>query len=370
MAEELRGSRITTTAVGIGHGVDRALLQNMARNGGGRYYFTDNPGNIPKIFTKETSIASRSGIVDEAVKAVQVKTASFLRGVNIANAPLLRGYNPTKAKYGADLFFITNPYGEPLLARWRLGLGKTVAFTSDIKGRWAYAWLTRWIHGFKQLWAQLLRDTMRTRTYQQFRMFTSVASGQVKVVVDAVDKKDTFQNDLDSTLTVFDWWAPSRKRRVKLKQTAAGRYEGTFTMHRYGAFVLQADHKKKYTLKPRKKGGKPGVYRETIAKSFGAVTLSYPREYLQLQPTQRECRADPAACPGLQLLGRTSTISGGKALGSAATSLRTIFDPGKAKELRYEERWHYLLYLLMALMLLDIFLRRIRLFGYKPLRAA
>jgi hypothetical protein len=36
-------------------------------------------------------------------------------------------------------------------------------------------------------------------------MYTSVASGQIKVVVDAVDKKDTFQNDLDSTLTVFDW---------------------------------------------------------------------------------------------------------------------------------------------------------------------
>ncbi len=370
MAEELRTSRITSTAVGIGHGADRSLLQNIARNGGGRYYFTDNPNNVPKIFTKETSIASRSGIVDAAVKAKQIKTASFLRGVNIANAPLLRGYNPTKVKYGADLFFITNPYGEPLLARWRLGLGKTVAFTSDIKGRWAYAWLTRWIHGFKQLWAQLLRDTMRTRTYQQFRMYTSVKNGQIKVVVDAVDKKDTFQNDLDSTLTVFDWWAPSRKRTVKLKQTAAGRYEGKFTMHRYGAYVLQANHRKKYSLKPRTKGGKPRVYRETIAKSFGAVTLSYPREYLQLQPSARECRSDPGACPGLQLLGRTSTITSGKLLGKAITSVRTIFDPGKAKELRYEEMWHYLLYLLMGLMLLDIFLRRIRIFGYKPLRAA
>ena len=50
--------------------------------------------------------------------------------------------------------------------------------------------------------------------------------------------------------------------------------------------------------------------------------------------------------------------------------MRIIFDPGKGKELRYEEMWHYLLYLLMGLMLLDIFLRRIRIFGYKPLRAA
>ncbi len=370
MAEELRQSRITSTAVGIGYGVDRALLQNIARNGGGRYYFTDNPNNVPKIFTKETSIASRSGIVDAAVKAKKVKSASFLRGINIANAPLLRGYNPTKPKYGADVFLISHPYGDPLLARWRLGLGKTVAFTSDIKGRWAYAWLTRWIHGFKQLWAQLLRDTMRTRTYQQFRMYSSVASGRVKVVVDAVDKKDTFQNGLDSTLTVFDWWAPSRKRTIKLQQTAAGRYEGVFTMHRYGAYVLQATHRRRYVLKSKKPGGKSRVYKETIAKSFGAVTLSYPREYLNLQPSRRECRADPGACPGMQLLRRASTVTSGKGLGSVATSVRIVFDPGKAKELRYEEMWHYLLYLLMGLMLLDIFLRRVRIFGYKPLRAA
>lgn len=370
LAEEMRQSRVTLSAVGIGYGADRMLLQTMARNGGGRYYLTNDPSNVPKIFTKETSIASRSGIVDAAIKAVMVKTASFLRGVDIKSAPLLRGYNPTKAKYGADLFFVTNPYGEPLLARWRWGLGKTAAFTSDIKGRWAYSWLTQWLHGFKRLWAQLLRDTMRLRTYEQYRMYTSVASGRVHVVVDAVDKKDTFQNDLDSQLTVYDWWAPSRKRNIKLKQTAAGRYEATFTMHRYGAYVLQARHRKIYRLKPRKPGAKARTYKQQVAESFGAVTLSYPREYLNLQPTTRECRRDPSACPGLQLLQAATAISGGKALGRAATSLKTIFDPGAEKELRYEEMWHWLLYLAMALLFLDIVLRRLRLFGYRPMRAA
>lgn len=370
LAEEMRTSRITLSAVGIGYGADRTLLQTMARNGGGRYYFTNDPNNIPKIFTKETSIASRSGIVDEAIKAVQVKTASFLRGVNIKGAPLLRGYNPTKAKYRADVFFVTNPYGEPLLARWRWGLGKTAAFTSDIKGRWAYAWLTRWLHGFKRLWAQLLRDTMRLRTYEQYPMYTEVSSGRVHVVVDAVDKKDTFQNELSSQLTVYDWWAPARKRRIPLEQTAAGRYEATFTMHRYGAYVLQARHHKRYRAKPRKKGGEPRTYKQQVAESFGSVTLSYPREYLQLQPTTRECRRDPTVCPGLQLLRRATATSGGQTLGRAATAYKTIFDPGAEKELRYKEMWHWLLYLAMALLLLDIIMRRLRLFGYRPMRAA
>lgn len=370
VAEEMRSSRMTLSVVGIGNEIDRTLLETMARNGGGRFYFTNDPNNIPKIFTKETSIASRSGIVDAAIKAQPQKTAAFLRGVDIAASPLLRGYNPTKAKYGADVFLVTNPYGEPLLARWRWGLGQTAAFTSDIKGRWAYAWLAHWMHGFKRLWAQLLRDTMRVRSYDQYRMFTRVESGQVHVTVDAVDKKDNFQNDLDSELTVFDWWAPSRKRKVPLRQTAAGRYEASFTMHRYGAYVLQVAHRSVFRAKGEKPGQPVKTYKQQIAESFGSVTLSYPREYLDLQPTTRECRRDPAACPGLQLLGRTSAVSGGKALGAAATSIGAIFDPGKEVELRYEERWHWLLYLAMLLFFVDIALRRLRLFGYRPLRAA
>lgn len=370
LAEEMRQSRITLSAVGIGYGADRTLLQTMARNGGGRLYLTNDPNNIPRIFSKETSIASRAGIVDEAIKAVQVKTAAFLRGVDIRSAPLLRGYNPTKIKYGANLYLTTNPYGEPLLARWRWGIGKTAAFTSDIKGRWAYAWLTHWVHGFKRLWAQLLRDTMRIRSYDQYRMFTDVKSGRIHVVVDAVDKRDTFQNDLDSELSVYDWWAPGRKRTIKLAQTAAGRYEATFTMHRYGAYVLQARHRKVVRVKPRKPGGKPRIYKQQIAESFGSVTLSYPQEYLNLQPTTRECRRDPAACPGLQQLRRVATITGGHVLGKASASVRRIFDPGKEKELRYKEQWHYLLLLAMTLLLLDVALRRLRLFGYRPLRAA
>jgi Ca-activated chloride channel family protein len=141
-------------------------------------------------------------------------------------------------------------------------------------------------------------------------------------------------------------------------------------MHRYGAYVLQAEHRKRYQQPGSKPGEKPRLFKETVAQSFGAVTLTYPREYLQLQPSPKECRQEASLCPGLQLLRRVSAATGGVALGEAGTSYGRIFDPGKGKELRYQERWHYLLYLLMGLFLLDIFLRRVRLFGYRPMRAA
>ncbi len=359
LAEAMKGQRITVSTVGVGSGYNRVLLERIARAGGGKSFFARDPRQIPKIFLKETQRVSRTGVIDEAVKAVAVKSAAFLRGVSIREAPLLRGYNPTTIKHGADLYLRTQPFGEPLLARWRLGTGKTAAFTSDIKGRWAYAWLARWMHGAKRLWAQLLRDTMRVRTYKQFPMFTSVKDGRVHVVIDAIDKRDTFQNGLDSVLTVYDWWKPSRKRRVKLRQTSAGRYEGSFTMHRFGAYVLQADHRRVTTVRT---GARSKIRRTTLAKSFGAVTLTYPPEYLQLQPSQRECRSDPELCPGQQLLGRASALTGGTSLGEPTVSARTIFDAGKIRLLRYRERWHWLAYLMLALVLLDLLLRRSRIF--------
>ena len=54
---------ITISTVGLGPQVDRALLEGIAESGGGRSYFTNDPYNVPRIFTKETSQVARSAAV-------------------------------------------------------------------------------------------------------------------------------------------------------------------------------------------------------------------------------------------------------------------------------------------------------------------
>ena len=49
--------------------------------------------------------------------------------------------------------------GEPILARWRHGAGWSVAWTSDVKNRWAVDWI-RW-NGYPKFWGQMVRTTMR-----------------------------------------------------------------------------------------------------------------------------------------------------------------------------------------------------------------
>src|SRR5207237_214487 len=82
----------------------------------------------------------------------------MLDGIGLEHAPPLRGYVSTKPKPLSEVLLVSD-YGEPLLARWRQGLGQAVAFTSDVKNRWASDWL-HW-PGYQQFWAQLVRSPTR-----------------------------------------------------------------------------------------------------------------------------------------------------------------------------------------------------------------
>src|SRR5262249_61230957 len=92
--------------------------------------------------------------------------------------------------------------GEPILARCDVGLGWSVAWTSDVKNLWAVEWL-RW-PGYGQFWVQLVREHMRQKRRQQLDMLAEIdtASGHVKASIDAIGGDDRFQNGLDPKLTV------------------------------------------------------------------------------------------------------------------------------------------------------------------------
>src|SRR5256885_11081522 len=62
-----------------------------------------------------------------------------------------------KAKEKSEVL-LESPREDPLLVRWQYGLGRTAAFTSDLKDRWAVNWL-RW-NGYSKFWSQLVRETV------------------------------------------------------------------------------------------------------------------------------------------------------------------------------------------------------------------
>jgi Ca-activated chloride channel family protein len=256
-----------------------------------------------------------------------------IEGTGVESAPPLHGYVSTKPKPTSEVILISD-LGEPILARWRHGAGTSVAWTSDVKNRWSVDWI-RW-GGYPKFWAQLVRTTMRRKVYDSYDLAAKVDDGQAIVEVDAIDSADRFVNDLDTTLEVIDPADNEVLETVPMDQTAAGRYAAGFRIARYGSFLLKATHKR---------DGK------TVAESMGAVSLSYPLEYL---------RTSVDTTP----LVHAALVTGGKDQAEPGA----IWDAGGESIPYTRDLWPWVLLVAVGLLVLDTYAKRVRLFGYRTIR--
>lgn len=322
----MRIENITVSTVAVGSQSDTTLLRRIAEGGGGRHYYTNDPYNVPRIFMKETNTVSRSSLVEEPFRPRVVKRAQVLKGIPWESAPFLLGFVSTRAKGSAEELLQAET-GEPILARWRYGMGKSVAFTSDLKNRWAVEWI-RW-PGYAKFWSQLIRDTMRSDDRDTLAMRTTIEQGRARVVVDAIDDEDRFINDLDSKVMLTS--PDGEKETITLRQTAPGRYEASVPLTDYGSYNLKAQH------------DKDG---DTIAVSMGTISYPYPQEYLFTEPNR-------------DVLRRGADI----ARGETDPEVATLFDP-MGEEVKFrKELWPFFILAAIALMLLDLMFRRLRLGG-------
>lgn len=157
LTQEMADAGITISTVALGQ-ADRQLLAGIAEIGRGRYYETNDPANVPQIFTKETMQASRSAIKEDLYGTVQTADHPILAGYRDADLPFCLGYVMTEAKPTAQLLLVAET-GDPLLAVSRYGLGTGMAYTSDLTERWGGEWLAWDQCG--QFWAQALRGVLR-----------------------------------------------------------------------------------------------------------------------------------------------------------------------------------------------------------------
>ncbi|MGC9320560.1 MAG: VWA domain-containing protein, partial [Armatimonadota bacterium] len=135
LAEE--GITLSIVAAGTG---SAAYLQGLAQAGGGRYYPVPTIDDLPEIFFRETIQTVGSYIIEEPFYPLPAGTTPILRGLDPMELPALLGYNGTTPKSTAQTTLIS-PRGDPVLAQWQYGLGRAVAWTSDLKPQWASNWV-------------------------------------------------------------------------------------------------------------------------------------------------------------------------------------------------------------------------------------
>jgi hypothetical protein len=327
---------VTVSTVAVGSEAATNLLRRIAERGAGRYYFTADPYDIPQIFTQETSKVSLSSMIEEPFRVRVVNNDPVLRGIDWQSSPYLLGYVTTSPKSSAEVL-LQAPQGDPILARWRLGLGKVAAFTSGAKNRWAAQWLN-W-PGYSQFWTQMVRDTMRTDDRTRLPMHVDIQDDTAEIVVDAIGRDDTFINGLDSKVTITPPdGSDSAPETTSLRQVAPGRYRTETALDAYGVYRLEASHVSGGAADGDDDGGPSfrGV-------SFGTISYPYPREHQYFEP-------NPA-------LLRRATELGGGSMDPAADAL---FEADGQMIAYRRALWQYLVWLALGLWVVDVILRRTR----------
>jgi len=326
IAREIRNSGMTLTAVAVGEDSDIPMMKMLADIGGGRFYAADRPENLPRIFTREASLASRSTIIEVPFAPRLVRAAQATNGIDWSVAPQLGGYVGTAERDSLKSPAITaliSDKDDPIFAVWQYGLGRAAAFTSDAKPRWAAGWMN-W-PGFGQFWTQAFRDTVRHEQTGGLATRIEINAGRGHVSVEATTPEGATRNNLRLRAHVI---APDLSTTdITLDQTAAGQYEGEFDAVNRGAYLVSVFED----------NGNSGT-------TAGAVN-SYSPEF-------------NIASRDSDLLERVSEMTGGKLFPAGDGASPDLFARRSTKTIPHEI-WEGLILVALILLPIDIGVRRV-----------
>ncbi|MEI7744887.1 MAG: VWA domain-containing protein, partial [Chloroflexota bacterium] len=319
---KMKADGITLSTVGAGGGAN-PFLEQLAKNGGGRFYAAANPASIPDIFLKETEQVSGQQIVEESFFPIQTSSSPILRGLE-TGMPQLLGYNGTTAKPAAQTVLVT-ARDDPLLAQWQYGLGRSVAWTSDSTGRWAKNWIG-W-QGFSKFFSQMVGWTFPGEESGGIEASFVDRAGRTFLRVESV-ASDGSPRDFYSTSVALV--GPDLEPvSVDLSQVAPGVYETPVANLQSGAYAVRVSQTK------------PGE--QPLGRTLGLVA-----------PTPAEYRLLGANEP---LLAAIRAATGGTVVDApAAAWLHNLRATNRATDL-----WPWLLVLALLLWPLDVALRRVSL---------
>ncbi|MFN8516485.1 MAG: VWA domain-containing protein [Chloroflexia bacterium] len=319
MAAQARSADITLSSIAIGEQADTKLMEALAKGANGRYYYAARPQDIPRLTLQETEQLGGKTIANGDFRAVQTAPSPIMRGLEAGKLPTLGGYQITEAKPDAQVV-LQSGRSEPILAQWQYGLGRVVAWTSDLSQELAVNWKDS--DSYTPFWNQAVRWTLPAAVSPYFRVSTIQDGHDLILAVDAFDNGAT----VNLTQTNARLRTPSGQTvDLVLPQTAPGRYEVRLVAPQAGSYGLDL-------RQPRASGG--------VADANG-FAVPYPAELRG--PTV-----------GDSILGSLADRTGGRVLPSASQ----VFDTTVLTNApRFAPFWQPFAALALALFLIDIMLR-------------
>ncbi len=252
LVADYKAAKVTVSTVTVYPHVGGAMMNKMlpptmeqiAKDLGGKSYgpLNNNPNQLPQIFIKEATIVRRSLIHEEkAGIPVQLLDPSDDVVKGFADFPPVYGMVLTSRKNDpkVQMPLSAGKNNDPILAHWQVGLGKSAVFTSDAHNKWGPAWVG-W-PGYSKIWAQVVRKVSRPPMSSDFDVQTAQVNDRGKISVEALNKEGGTENFLSISGTVVG--PDMKERKVRLVQTGPGQYEADFDTKEPGNYVVALNYR-------------------------------------------------------------------------------------------------------------------------------
>ena len=269
LAEQVAEAHIGITTIAIGD-ANKELLTQFAENGGGHAVFVENIQQLPAILTEAVRETQRYIVQEPFQPVIATTTESIVAGIGML--PPLHGYVATTEKETAQVF-IHSHKDEPILAGWNFGLGKAIAWTSDVKPAWAKEWIP-W-HNFRKFWGQVINWTLPAADAgSDFDLRVSMHHGVAEVNIDTRIPSEVFYK--------VHVVGPDRASEiVEIQQVTPTRYTGTFQMQDSGSYIVTAEREG-----------------DTL-RSVETLSLAYPAEYAEFRVNTASLKMLAAGTAGI-----------------------------------------------------------------------
>lgn len=154
------GGTVSVIALGTRADHDAAFLEDVAKRGNGRIFFTDQPADLPSIFSQETVAVARSAFLTDPAGTRGGGGWHEISGRPLEWPGTVDGYNLSYLRdWATEALQSTDEYAAPLVAFGHRGMGRTAAVSFPVGGEHSEtvrAWegygdflqtITRWLLG-------------------------------------------------------------------------------------------------------------------------------------------------------------------------------------------------------------------------------
>ncbi|GEM_PF-2453649 len=256
IVSKMKEAQITVTSIAVGFDTSPTILNYISGTTGGNIINVQDESKLPQIIYTEALKAIAGSYLNNRTFYPEVEYRSnILSGIQAL--PTFDGYVKTEEKSLANTVLVTDE-DDPLLAEWQYGLGRVVAYTSDLNGKWSSKLLAS-DEGVKLI-KNMISFILPSTDTEEGGALSITRSGDTGIILFAADESGA---DMKTEATVI---SPSGKQQtIAMAPSGISSYECSFKLTEEGSYVAIVTQK--------------DANGNTTVSKEGAMSVRYSDEY-------------------------------------------------------------------------------------------